>query len=164
MFKWVDKLFYPKKQVQFPDGSIDIEKEIAKEIDKEIEKKIENLQVTPGNVPPNLSFTPGGAHRLADMSPGDTASFSFASQGKEVANVKPGEPYKITFYVENKKGKNQEVGWINLANGKVEFGGNIDESAKALFEVFKPLVDKYLYDKVRKINKLDEIIKGDLEK
>lgn len=135
MFGWAYKLLYPMKQVQLPDGPIDIDKELDKL----------------------------GEFKISDVDIEAAQRFSFATGGTEIARIEHNDPYKIIFYrvIDEKQ---TEVGWIDLEDGTVKFGGNIDESAQALFEVFQPLVDNYLKDKIRKINRLDEMIRGDLEK
>ena len=150
MFGWLDKLLHPKRTVQFPDGSLP-------------RPRVPLMGVDPKGNYKRVDVDDTGAAKLVDMNIGDTSAFSFASKGKEVARIEHNDPYRITFFQEI-EGEQKEVGWIDFKDGKARFSGNLDESAEVLFDLVKTMADKYLHDKVRKINKLEEMIRGDLEK
>ena len=42
-----------------------------------------------------------------------------------------------------------EIGKLSWGSGKLEFSGNIEESAKALFEFLKEFVDGYINEKLK---------------
>ena len=159
MFQWLDKLLHPKKTIQFDDGSIPRAAEFFHASDGHgnplYYKEDDNNNYVPVMADDNGNLN-------VQVQP-DPSSWNFASAGYKVAEIKHNKPYAITFHVD-KDGTNKEVGCIDLSNGKVEFRGDIDKSAKVFFDLVKPVIDKYLKDKVRKIENLDDMIRGELDK
>lgn len=53
-------------------------------------------------------------------------------------------PVVMSFYSEDK-----EVGKLTWENGKIEFIGECDKSAKALFDFLRIYIDDYIEDKIK---------------
>jgi len=57
----------------------------------------------------------------------------------------PESLYSLIFCDETGK----EVGWLSFRNGVCDFGGNITESAKLLFEWLKNNIDAYIAEELK---------------